>query len=629
MSQITIPTAVKGRNFVPSCDTDNNRTYTYSELKSDYEGGMIQPMGKLPLLDRNNSFEDVTISWNLDESWLNEQITLLKRNKLIPEFRPPALPDIPGLPTMPQQPTFSNPPVMPTSPSMPNKPVPKPREKIKPKRKSIERIQPWALFTETNFRANVATPGAFKLNGNSAIIFKNEGELTFDGSLGNYLVAPYSNPSEWSMRLAFRTANNGYYTMVSITNDDLSQPVFQADVYDSKIRMIYALPNRWTGVKDFPINPPGELNNVIYTYSGSVGKIYINGELRGRVDGSGPLPKSTKLVVGRSGDSGRGYQGAISQFEYYNGALSDGQIRELITYGRFGWSEPLSSPSDCGTYGNPTADKVLRIYSPDDCINKLKGTWAQSAICYQDTNYDFESSYSKQCAYLNEPDPGMAQYDSDMQSYNDSLRKNQEKYNNALAEYNSKKNSLENVYQSALNNYETIFNRITFLVNTYNVKAREHNNINDKYRKFVTDQYCFYNRMLKYADSSLFKSTSNMDVTPNSPIVNNKFNVVQNLKYKLVILSEIARLTFVDNVKLLSKNIPPVLEGFMARTPNATAEDVNKQYDILTKETLRQEKNKRLIEYTVEKNNANQNLLTLFGVLNVLAIGIIYKIASS
>jgi len=62
---------------------------------------------------------------------------------------------------------------------------------------------------------------------------------------------------------------------------------------------------------------------------------------------------------------------------------------------------------------------------------------------------------------------------------------------------------------------------------------------------------------------------------------------------------------------------------------DTAAEDVNQQYRILTRETAREEKNKRLIEYTTEKNNANTNLLTLFGILNVVAIGIIYTIASS
>jgi hypothetical protein len=35
------------------------------------------------------------------------------------------------------------------------------------------------------------------------------------------------------------------------------------------------------------------------------------------------------------------------------------------------------------------------------------------------------------------------------------------------------------------------------------------------------------------------------------------------------------------------------------------------------------------VDYTLEKNKANQNLLTLFGILNIVAIGIIYGIASS
>jgi len=627
MSGNTAPSLPMPKNYAPTCDKNANKTYTYSELKSDFPGGIIQAMGNLPRIDPNKSFEDVTVSWDIDQKWLKEQINMLKRNKLIPDFIRPAIPIIPTLPPIPQEPIISSPPVPPTNPPMPVKPEPKPRGQIKPNTKSINRIH--ALFTEGHVRDSMTNPQGFKIIGNDRLIFKNNGEFSFNGSLDNYLVASYSNPSEWTMSWTFTAANNGYYTMVSITNDDLSQPVFQSDIYDSKIRMIYALPNRWTGVKDFTINPPGELNRVIYTYSGSVGKIYVNGELGGRVDGSGPLPKSTKLVIGRSGDSGRGYQGTVSQFSYYDGALSDSQVRDLVREGRFK-PEELSSPSDCGTYGTPTADKVLRIYSPDDCIKNLKGTWAQSAICYQDNTYDFETSYSKQCAYLNNPDPSIVQHESNMQTYNDTIARNNQIYNNALADYNSRKASLQNTYKSGLNTYESAFDKNTSLINSYNLKGKTFNDINNKYRKFMSDQYCFYNNMLTYAKNTLNKISSSSDVRSAKLSVNNIYNLAQNLKYKLVILQEIADLTFVDNVQELPKNISPVLEGFrMEGFRSPTDEDINNQYNILTSEADREDKNKRLVEYTIEKNKANQNLLTIFGVLNVVAIGIIYAIASS
>jgi hypothetical protein len=57
--------------------------------------------------------------------------------------------------------------------------------------------------------------------------------------------------------------------------------------------------------------------------------------------------------------------------------------------------------------------------------------------------------------------------------------------------------------------------------------------------------------------------------------------------------------------------------------------DISAQHTSLTNALTKSELNKRMVAYTLEKNKANQNLLTLFGVLNVVAIGIIYGIASS
>jgi hypothetical protein len=228
------------------------------------------------------------------------------------------------------------------------------------------------------------------------------------------------------------------------------------------------------------------------------------------------------------------------------------------------------------------------------------------------------------------PDPGQLKYASELQAYKNTVESNKKNYDTLLQAYNTKVGSVQTKYQDALNNYRDIYNQIMAAIDSYNEKARIFNDKNNKYRKYVTDQYCFYDKMLTYADSSLFKSSSDLDVIPNTPVVNSKFNIVQNLKYKLVILKQIGELTFVDNVRLLTRNIPSVLEGFMGKKAiDTSTEDVSQQYRILNKETAREQKNKRLVEYTVEKNNANTNLLTLFGILNVVALGIIYKVSTS
>jgi hypothetical protein len=56
-------------------------------------------------------------------------------------------------------------------------------------------------------------------------------------------------------------------------------------------------------------------------------------------------------------------------------------------------------------------------------------------------------------------------------------------------------------------------------------------------------------------------------------------------------------------------------------------EDLLEQRDILQRETAAADLHKRMAEYTTEKNRANQNLLTLYAVLNVTALAMIFYIA--
>jgi hypothetical protein len=52
-----------------------------------------------------------------------------------------------------------------------------------------------------------------------------------------------------------------------------------------------------------------------------------------------------------------------------------------------------------------------------------------------------------------------------------------------------------------------------------------------------------------------------------------------------------------------------------------------KQQDILSRETATADLHKRMVDYTTEKNKANTNLLTLYGILNITAIAMIFYIS--
>jgi len=53
------------------------------------------------------------------------------------------------------------------------------------------------------------------------------------------------------------------------------------------------------------------------------------------------------------------------------------------------------------------------------------------------------------------------------------------------------------------------------------------------------------------------------------------------------------------------------------------------QATILNRETAAADIHKNMVTYTIEKNKANQNLLTVFGLLNVVAIAMVYYVSRS
>jgi len=567
--------------FRPNCNTNTNQTFTNSELKSDFPGGLIQGIGTLPTLDRNNSFDDINVSWNLDQAWLKDKVAVLKRNNLIPELIPPVLPSIPTLPPVPQQPVLPQEPVRPNNPSVPIRPPPK---------------------SNGNY---TCTPNVD--HGGSDIACFSTGQTPADDE---------------AMTRCDRDPNCKSYN--SIKNNDGNR--WGCIKTQSTINN-----NNNPSIVNFCVKNASSTNgipNVSYIQLG-YGADYINlSQIVGKdINGN-------NVTKGRPTTGPEGWGGITPN------AVDGNEMARPYpgVYHSSGGNQYIEVTLD-----KPTTMASATVYNRTDCCS---GRMTGHVVKFLDsrknvlwTSPPLKDLPSQTVGMLsiqdivipnNQPDAAQLQYTSDMQTYNDTVRRNNQNYNTLLSAYNTNVNNLQNTYQSALNNYRDIYNRIVALVKEYNNKAKVFNDTNTKYKKFVNDQYCFYKNMLAYADNSLFKTQSNLDVVANNPVGNNKFNMVQNLKYKMVVLKEIAELTFVDNVKLLSNNIPPVLEGFMGRPArDSTSEDINDQYHILTKETERGEKNKRLIEYTIEKNKATQNLLTLFGVLNVVALGIIYKIASS
>lgn len=260
----------------------------------------------------------------------------------------------------------------------------------------------------------------------------------------------------------------------------------------------------------------------------------------------------------------------------------------LPGHGKQWTASPVCSGSDgCGTYGFPISNSdPVRLYNQDECTESLGGAWRPWAMCYKDNNLVASESYSVKCAYLNNPSPDTAAIN----------------------------------YQQNLTNYQNALRNISDIKAAYNAAVGVFNRKNAAMKAAFNTEYCFYTIRLKYGQKTFFTTASLTQIPSNNPSVLYKKSIISKLNLKQIIITQIASQIFQNDV--------PTIESFTGSMPLSDS-DISAQHTSLTNALTKSELNKRMVAYTLEKNNANQNLLTLFGVLNVIAIGIIYGIASS
>jgi hypothetical protein len=148
-----------------------------------------------------------------------------------------------------------------------------------------------------------------------------------------------------------------------------------------------------------------------------------------------------------------------------------------------------------------------------------------------------------------------------------------------------------------------------------------------KFQDNIKKEYCFYEQRYFSALNSFLDSIANSSLKGNSQNVNAKLTTVKNLNYSLTVLTQlvngISKYRHNKN-EMFQKDINSVNISLQTRKQR-----LQEQYDILSKETSTADLHKRMVEYTLEKNKANQNLLTLYAVLNLVAIGMIVYVSRS
>jgi hypothetical protein len=139
-------------------------------------------------------------------------------------------------------------------------------------------------------------------------------------------------------------------------------------------------------------------------------------------------------------------------------------------------------------------------------------------------------------------------------------------------------------------------------------------------------EYCFYEKRYFAALNNFLTAVSNTSIRgQESSVVDQTLNSARALNQKLTLLTQItngiAKQRYSSTQKMQSE-INSINGNLEKRR-----KELLEQRDILSRESAAADLHKRMVDYTTEKNRANQNLLTLYGILNITAIAMIFYVA--
>jgi len=179
----------------------------------------------------------------------------------------------------------------------------------------------------------------------------------FNNSLTNFLSLPMSNLFGMTIAFWFNTQAATYYTMAGFTTAAFN-PSLQFDVVNSTTLNLYtALPNQWTMAPVATFLGPNTWNFIAVTINQNtfVETVYMNGSNASSATGSAPFSLSPNLfVIGRSGDTGRAYEGYIQNFMYFNTVLTGAQVNILYEQTLSDLAVPNPPTALSLTFSSPT-----------------------------------------------------------------------------------------------------------------------------------------------------------------------------------------------------------------------------------------------------------------------------------
>ena len=148
-----------------------------------------------------------------------------------------------------------------------------------------------------------------------------------------------------------------------------------------------------------------------------------------------------------------------------------------------------------------------------------------------------------------------------------------------------------------------------------------------QFQELIKAEYCWYESRYFAGLNMFLQSLSNASFRGQNEAVASRLEATRILNQKVTLLTQIvngiAKYRFGQYTRFQG-DINSLNSGLKDRQ-----KQLLEQGTILRKETAAADVHKKMVEYTVEKNKANQNLLTVFGVLNVVAIAMVYYVARS
>ena len=148
----------------------------------------------------------------------------------------------------------------------------------------------------------------------------------------------------------------------------------------------------------------------------------------------------------------------------------------------------------------------------------------------------------------------------------------------------------------------------------------------------IKAEYCWYEKRYYSALNNLLdsisKSSLSTDATSQASaqaLITSQLSTVSVLNNKCNLIIQVTN--------GISKYRYTQSQGYQTQINNLNTDlskrgsQLQAQADILNSETALADVRKRMVEYTKEKNKSNQNLLALYGFLNLIALGIIVYVA--